>query len=61
MSELLRDATYTYAVARLFDPARISGLRGVDGAPVRLVGHRNVVAVVSTAEPGGLDEASLGA
>ena len=61
MSELDRDATYTYAVARQFDPARIAGLRGVDGAPVRLIGHRNVVAVVSTATPEGLDEVSLSA
>jgi Gas vesicle synthesis protein GvpL/GvpF len=61
MSELDRGATYTYAVARLFDPTRIAGLLGVDGAPVRLIGHRNVVAVVSTAEPEGLDEVSLSA
>ena len=61
MSALDRGATYTYAVARPFDAARIAGLHGVDGAPVRLIGYRNVVAVVSTAEPGELDEASLSA
>ena len=59
MSTLNRGATYTYAVARPFDPARIADLRGVDGAPVRLIGYDNVVAVVSTAAPGELDEASL--
>jgi hypothetical protein len=59
MSALDRGATYTYAVARPFDAARIAGVRGVDGAPVRLIGYRNVVAVVSAAEPGELDEASL--
>ena len=42
-----------------FDPARIADLRGVDGAPVRLIGYDDVVAVVSTAAPGELDEASL--
>ena len=61
MSKLDRGATYTYAVARLFDPARIAGVRGVDGAPVRLIGYRNVVAVVSAAKSGDLDEASLSA
>ena len=61
MSKLDRGATYTYAVARLFDLALIAGVRGVDGAPVRLIGYRNVVAVVSTAKSGELDEASLSA
>jgi hypothetical protein len=59
MSRLNREATYTYAVARPFDPARIADVRGVDGAPVRLIGYRNVVAVVSAASPGELDEAAL--
>ena len=59
MSGLNRGAAYTYAVARPFDPARIADLHGVDGAPVRLIGYDNVVAVVSTAAPGELDEASL--
>ena len=52
MSALDRGATYTYAVARPFDAARIAGLHGVDGAPVRLIGYRNVVAVVSAASRG---------
>ena len=61
MSELDGPPTYTYAVARRFDPSRITGLHGVNGAPVRLIGHRDVVAVVSTADAGDLDEASLSA
>ena len=59
MNKLDRGATYTYAVARPFDATRIARVRGVDGAPVRLIGYRNVVAVVSAAGPGELDESSL--
>lgn len=48
MSAVTASAVYTYAVARGLDPARLEGLQGVDGAAVRLVGHEDVVAVVST-------------
>jgi Gas vesicle synthesis protein GvpL/GvpF len=47
---------YTYAVARPFDPDKIAGLRGLDGAAVRLIGDGHVVAVVSAHAPGTLDE-----
>ena len=40
-------ASYTYAIARCFDPSEVAGLRGVDGAPIHLVRHRDLVAVVS--------------
>ena len=46
---------------RPFDGAAIAGVLGVDGAPVRLVGYRNVVAAVSTAVPADLDEEALSA
>ena len=44
-----------------FDGAAIAAVLGVDGAPVRLVGYRNVVAAVSTAVPADLDEEALSA
>lgn len=56
---------YTYAVARPFDPALVAGLRGVDGAPVRLVrpdrrvGIGDVAAVVSPLAPDAASEAAL--
>jgi Gas vesicle synthesis protein GvpL/GvpF len=50
---------YTYAVARRFDPARLGGLRGVDGALVGVVAHREIVAVVSPLPPGAIDPAAL--
>jgi hypothetical protein len=55
-------STYTYAVARRFDSLAITGLRGVDGAAVELVGdedHEDVVAVVSTLPPAVSSEAAL--
>lgn len=50
-------ARYTYAVGRSFDRAVISGLRGVDGAEVDLVRHRDLVAVISPVERAETDAA----
>jgi hypothetical protein len=44
-------ASYTYAVARAFDPARLASLRGIDGAAVHLVTQRELSAVVSALAP----------
>jgi hypothetical protein len=52
-------ATYTYAVARPFDPAQAAGLVGVDGAAIHLVSHQDLVAVVSPLAPAAADEAAL--
>lgn len=52
-------STYAYAVTRPFDPALIAHLQGVDGAPVELVGHEDVVAVVSALPPARSTEAEL--
>jgi hypothetical protein len=54
-------ASYAYAVARPFDPARLAGVRGVDGAEVRLVPYRDLVAVVSPVPLAEFDEAALAA
>jgi hypothetical protein len=48
--------TYTYAIAWAFDPGLIAGLSGVDGAPVHLVRHEDVVAVCSPLAPDWFDE-----
>jgi Gas vesicle synthesis protein GvpL/GvpF len=40
-------AYYTYAVARPFDPHALGSLRGVDDSAVRLMRHRDLVAVAS--------------
>jgi hypothetical protein len=52
----VRGATYAYGVARPFDPAALAGIRGVDGATVRVVDHGDVVAVVSDLARAELDE-----
>jgi hypothetical protein len=52
-------ASYAYAVARPFDPAHLAGVRGVDGAEVRLVPCRDLVAVVSSVPLAEFDEAAL--
>ena len=52
-------ASYAYAVARSFDPAQLAGVRGVDGADVRLVRYRDLVAVVSPVPLTEFDEAAL--
>jgi hypothetical protein len=52
-------ASYTYAVARPFDPTRAAGLVGVDGAAIHLVRHQDLVAVVSPLAPADADEAAL--
>ena len=52
-------ASYAYAVARSFDPARLAGVRGVDGAEVHLVPYREIVAVVSPVPLAEFDEAAL--
>jgi Gas vesicle synthesis protein GvpL/GvpF len=52
-------ASYAYAVARSFDPAQLAGVRGVDGAEVRLVPYRDLVAVVSPVPRTEFDEAAL--
>jgi len=38
-------ASYTYAVARPFNPTQAAGLVGVDGAAIHLVRHQDLVAV----------------
>jgi hypothetical protein len=59
MNEPAGRASYAYAVARSFDPARLAGVRGVDGAEVRLVAYRDLVAVVSPVPLTEFDEAAL--
>jgi len=49
-------ARYVYAIGRPLDPAGLAGLRGIDGAQVHQVAHRDLVAVVSAAPH---DEAAL--
>jgi hypothetical protein len=55
----MSEASYTYAVARSFDPALIEGLHGVDGAPVHLVRHEDLVAVVSGLASADAEESAL--
>jgi hypothetical protein len=47
--------SYLYAIAAPVDDGVLGGLRGVAGEPVRVVGHRDLVAVVGTVDvgPGG--------
>ena len=52
-------ASYTYAVARPFDPTQAAGLVGVDGAAIHLVRHQDLVAVVSPLAPADADETAL--
>jgi hypothetical protein len=52
-------ATYVYAVARSLDDAAVSGLTGIDGAPVRLVRAEFLVAVVSDVDRGEFEERAL--
>ncbi|WP_028346088.1 GvpL/GvpF family gas vesicle protein [Bradyrhizobium murdochi] len=52
-------ASYTYAVARPFNPTQAAGLVGVDGAAIHLVRHQDLVAVVSPLAPADADEAAL--
>jgi hypothetical protein len=52
-------ASYTYAIARAFDPARAAGLVGVDGAAIHLVRHQDLVAVVSPLSAADADETAL--
>jgi hypothetical protein len=59
MSAPAGQASWTYAVARPFDPVRVAGLRGVDGAEVHLVPHRELVAVVSALPAAELAETAL--
>jgi Gas vesicle synthesis protein GvpL/GvpF len=59
MNEPTGRASYAYAVARSFDPGRLAGVRGVDGAEVRLVPYRDLVAVVSPVPLTEFDEAAL--
>jgi hypothetical protein len=59
MSEPAGRASYAYAVARSFDPPQLAGVRGVDGAEVRLVPYRDLVAVVSPVPLAEFDEAAL--
>ena len=55
----MTSASYTYAIARPFDPARVTNLRGVDGAAVHLIRHRDLVAVVSPLRSADADETAL--
>jgi Gas vesicle synthesis protein GvpL/GvpF len=52
-------ASYTYAIARAFDPTKLAGLRGIDGAVVRLVGCDDLAAVVSSLPPAIAEPAAL--
>ncbi|MGY3617111.1 GvpL/GvpF family gas vesicle protein [Bradyrhizobium sp. USDA 10063] len=52
-------ASYTYAVARPFNPTQAAGLVGVDGAAIHLVRHQDLVAVVSPLAPAAADETAL--
>jgi Gas vesicle synthesis protein GvpL/GvpF len=52
-------ASYTYAVARPFDPTWAAGVVGVDGAAIHLVRHQDLVAVVSPLAPADADETAL--
>ena len=52
-------ASYTYAVARPFDPARAADLVGIDGTAIHLVRHQELVAVVSPLAPAAADETAL--
>jgi Gas vesicle synthesis protein GvpL/GvpF len=52
-------ASYTYAVARPFNPTQAAGLVGVDGAAIHLVRHQDLVAVVSPLAPADADETAL--
>lgn len=52
----MTEARYVFAIGRALDSAALAGLRGIDGAQVHLVPHRDLVAVVSTTP---LDEAAL--
>ncbi|UPJ53449.1 GvpL/GvpF family gas vesicle protein [Bradyrhizobium sp. 200] len=52
-------ASYTYAVARPFNPTQAAGLVGVDGAAIHLVRHQDLVAVVSPLALADADETAL--
>jgi Gas vesicle synthesis protein GvpL/GvpF len=52
-------ASYTYAVARPFDPAQIAQVQGVDGSEVHLVSYQDIVAVVSSLSVAEFDEAAI--
>ncbi|KRR02969.1 GvpL/GvpF family gas vesicle protein [Bradyrhizobium valentinum] len=52
-------ASYTYAVARPFNPTQAAGIVGVDGAAIHLVRHQDLVAVVSPLAPAEADETAL--
>ena len=41
---------YLYAVTRGIDPAALAGTTGLDGAPLEVVGHRDLAAVVSSVD-----------
>jgi len=51
--------TYLYAVGRHLDDEVLSGLEGVGGAAVRTLGHRDLIAVVSTVELDEFGESAL--
>lgn len=50
---------YLYAVCRGLDPATVEAVRGIDDAPVELVAHQDVVALVSTVPLASYGEAAL--
>jgi gas vesicle protein GvpL/GvpF len=51
--------TYVYAVGRNIDEEPLTGLEGVGDAPVRLLGHRELKAVVSSVDLAEFGEAAL--
>lgn len=50
---------YLYAVCRGLDAATVESVRGIDDAPVELVAHQDVVALVSTVPLASYGEAAL--
>jgi hypothetical protein len=54
-------AVYLYAITRPIAPADLPELRGVAGAPVRVIGHDDLACLVSTVELSEFGEAELAA
>jgi hypothetical protein len=52
-------ACYTYAVARPFNVATLGTVRGVDDAAIRLLRHRDIVAVSSAMLPEAAEEGAV--
>lgn len=52
-------ARYLYAIGRRLEPGALDGVAGIRGAPVELVGHRDLTAVVSDVPLSEFDELAL--